>query len=78
MRHKSEDPFVHLESIVSEEVIVNSASRFEMNNLKSMKTLIKGGQGESVDEDGIHLKHDLEHTRSAIDYENAGIVSERQ
>ena len=78
MPHKGERAFVHLESGATKESIAKSASRFEMNTLNSMKTMIKGGQRESGDEDGIYLTHDLEHTWSSADPKNAGIGGERQ
>ena len=80
MPYESKGPFVHLESVATEGVFTNSASRFEMDDLKSMRTIIKSGWRESVDEDGIgiYLKQELEHTWSSIDSNNAGTGGERQ
>ena len=71
MPHESTGPFVHLESVATEGVSANSASRFEMDDFKS-------GWRESVDEDDIFLKQELEHTLSSTDPNNAGTGGERQ
>ncbi|KAL8784394.1 MAG: hypothetical protein Q9213_003994 [Squamulea squamosa] len=38
----------------------------ELDNLNSVKTIIKGEQRENVHDDGIYLKHDIERTWSPI------------
>ena len=78
MPHESKDAFVHLESVATDGVTAKSASQFEMDDLKSTRTIIKSGWRESVDEDGIYLKQELEHTWSSIDSKNAETGGERQ
>ena len=78
MPHESKGPFVHLESVATEGLLANSASRFDVDSLKSIRTIIKSGWGESVDEDDIYLKQELEHTSSPTDPNNAGTRGERQ
>lgn len=78
MPHEGRDPFVHLKSVATDGVTAKSASQFEMNDLKSTRTIIKSGWRESVDEDGIYLKQELEHTWSSIDPKNARTGVERQ
>ena len=78
MPHKSKDLFVRQESVVTEGVIAKSALRFEMDDLKTMKTDIKSRWQKSDDESGIYLKQELELTRLSIDSNNAGTGCERQ
>ena len=78
MPHESKDAFVHLENVATDGVTAKSASQFEMDDLKSTGTIIEAGWRKSVDEDGIYLKQELEHTWSSIDYKNAGNRGERQ
>lgn len=71
MPYNSRTPFVDIERSAAEGNGAISGPHFEMDNLKSVKTYIKGGQRGNVDEDGIYLKHDLERTWSSIDSTNA-------
>ena len=66
------------ESKASEGVFAKSASRIEMDDLKSMRTIIKSGWRESVEEDDVYLMQELEHTLSSTDCNNAGTGGERQ
>lgn len=70
MPYNSATPFADRERTTAEENGM-TAPHFEMDKLKSVKTYIKGGQRGNVDEDGIYLKHDLEHTWSPTDSANA-------
>lgn len=38
--HESEDPFAHLELVATDEFTTNSASRLEIDDVKSMKNII--------------------------------------
>lgn len=78
MPHEGKDPFVPLEIVATNRVAAESASQFEMNDLKSTSTIIESGRRESVNGDGIYLKQELEHTWSSIDSNNARIRGERQ
>ena len=78
MPYESKDPFVHLESVATDGVTAESASQFEMDDLKSTRTIIEAGWRKSVDEDGINLEQELGHTWSSIDSKNAETGGERQ
>lgn len=73
MTYNSEAPFVNLERRTAEDNIMSSTPDFEMENLKTVKTFIKAGRRKNMDEDGIYLKHDLEHTWSPTESANAEV-----
>ena len=78
MPHESKGSLVHLVSVATEGVFANSASRFVMDDSKSVETIIKSGWRESVDEGDMYVKQELEQTLSSTDPNNAGTGSERQ
>lgn len=56
---------VSLERKIAQDVM-SSTPHFEMDTLKTVKTLIRGERRDNVSEDGIYLQHDLEHTWSPM------------
>ena len=62
----SRTPFVTIESRTAEGNAASPIPHFERDTCESVKPFIKGGGGGNVDEDGLYLKHDLEHTWSPM------------
>ena len=59
-------PFMKLEESGTGKPLGSLDQRFEMGDLQSVETHIKGEKHGTVHDDGICLRHDLEHTWSPM------------